>query len=96
MNRFLAKRNAALAALGLACLCPSPAWACAACYGQSDSPLALGMNWGIFSLMGIAVAMLGGISAFFVFLARRAAAQPPPPGPDYDPLLASDSFSITN
>ena len=96
MNGFLAMRNAVLAALGFACLYPSTASACAACYGQSDSPLALGMNWGIFSLMGIAVAMLGGISAFFVYLARRAAAQPPPPGPDYDPLRANDSFSITD
>jgi len=70
--------------------------ACAACYGQSDSPMAQGMNWGIFSLLGVVVVVLGSISTFFVFLARRAAAQPPPPGPDYDPLLANDPFSITD
>lgn len=48
--------------------------ACAACYGQSDSPLAEGMNWGIFSLLGMIVLVLGGVGAFFVFLARKAAA----------------------
>ena len=35
-----------------AALAPSPLFACAACYGQSDSPLANGMNWGIFTLHG--------------------------------------------
>jgi len=52
---------------------PGSAWACAACYGQSDSPLAAGMNWGIMSLLGMIVMVLGGFAAFFVFLARRAA-----------------------
>lgn len=49
-------------------------FACAACYGgKSDSPLAAGMNWGIFSLLGVVVCVLGGIATFFVFLAKRAA-----------------------
>jgi hypothetical protein len=48
--------------------------ACAACYGQSDSPLAQGMNWGILSLLGTIAAVLGGFVAFFVFLARKSAA----------------------
>ena len=33
--------------------------ACAACYGKSDSPLASGMNWGIFTLLGVIVPVLG-------------------------------------
>ena len=48
--------------------------ACAACYGQSDSPLAAGMNWGIFSLLGTIIFVLGAVVAFFVYLARRSAA----------------------
>jgi hypothetical protein len=48
------------------------AGACAACYGQSDSPLAAGMNWGIVSLLGIIGFVLGGVAAFGVYLARRA------------------------
>jgi hypothetical protein len=53
---------------------PRPIWACAACYGQSDSPMAAGMNWGIVSLLGMIVVVLGGLAAFFIFLARRSAA----------------------
>ena len=47
--------------------------ACAACYGQSDSPMAHGLNWGILSLIGVVVPVLGGIAGFFVFIAKKAA-----------------------
>tara|TARA_Y100000588_G_scaffold393867_1_gene511649 strand:+ start:3293 stop:3778 length:486 start_codon:yes stop_codon:yes gene_type:complete len=46
--------------------------ACATCYGESDSPMAEGMNAGIFVLLIIVGATLSGFIAFFVFLARRA------------------------
>jgi len=48
--------------------------ACAACYGQSDSPLAKGMNWGILSLLAVVVMVLGSIAACSIVLARRSAA----------------------
>jgi heme/copper-type cytochrome/quinol oxidase subunit 2 len=51
-----------------------PLFACAMCYGKSDSPLAAGMNWGIFSLLAVVVFVLGSVASFFVFLARKAAA----------------------
>ena len=57
-----------------AALSPATGWGCAACYGQSDSPLAAGMNWGILSLLGFIVFVLGGVACFFFFLARRSAA----------------------
>ncbi len=68
-------------ALALAVLAPPPLFACAACYGQSDSPLAQGMNWGIFTLMGFIVSVLTGIALFFAHIVRKeeAAANPPPP-----------------
>jgi hypothetical protein len=53
---------------------PVSALACAACYGQSDSPMAHGFNWGIISLLAVVICVLAAISSFFVFLARRAAA----------------------
>lgn len=56
----------------LAVTAPS-ALACAVCGGASDSPMAQGMNWGIFSLLAVIVPMLGLIACFFVFLARKAA-----------------------
>jgi hypothetical protein len=52
---------------------PQVLLACAACAGQSDSKMAQGMNWGIFSLLGIIVVVLGTITAFFIYLARRSA-----------------------
>jgi hypothetical protein len=55
---------------------PQALWACAACYGQSDSPMAQGMNWGILSLLVVVVCVLGTIATFFVCLARRAASPP--------------------
>lgn len=55
--------------------------ACATCYGASDSPLAQGMNWGIMVLLGFISFVLLGVSAFFIYIVRRAnalaaAAQP--------------------
>jgi heme/copper-type cytochrome/quinol oxidase subunit 2 len=50
----------------------TPALACSACFGQSDSPLARGMNWGILSLLAVVTAVLGWLVALFVFMARRA------------------------
>jgi hypothetical protein len=32
------------------------------------------MNWGIVSLLGMIVLVLGGVAAFFVYLAKRSAA----------------------
>jgi hypothetical protein len=48
--------------------------ACVACYGQSDSPLAEGMNMGILFLLGCIGAVLAGFASFFVYLGRRSAA----------------------
>jgi hypothetical protein len=52
---------------------PANVLACAACYGQSDSAMAQGFNWGIFSLLAVIVSVLITIAGFFFFLARRSA-----------------------
>ena len=70
--KFLSKT--ALAAVLAGCIMPTQLFACAACYGQSSAPLAYGMNWGIFTLMGVLVLMLSSIATFFFFLIRREAA----------------------
>jgi heme/copper-type cytochrome/quinol oxidase subunit 2 len=71
-----------LAAALLVALQPLPLRACAACYGQSDSPMAQGMNWGIFTLLGVIAVVLSGVTGFFVYLAKRSAgAEPEPAAP---------------
>ncbi len=54
-------------------LAPRHASACAACYGQSDSPLAKGLVWGVFALIAVVVPLLVGIAAFFIYIAKRSA-----------------------
>jgi len=64
--------------------------ACAACYGQSDSAMAAGMNWGIFSLLGMIVMVLGGVGGFFVYLAKRSALASAPAAGSSANLKATD------
>ena len=54
-------------------LLPSAASACAACFGRSDSPMAKGMNMGIFTLLLVIMSVLLAISVFFFYILRRAA-----------------------
>lgn len=66
-----------LLAVGLGVLLrPAPAAACAACFGNSDSRLAEGMNMGILALLGVVVLVLAWVSGFFIYMARRAGANP--------------------
>ena len=48
-------------------------FACAACYGKSDSPMAWGKNAGIFTLLVVVGVVLSGITGFFVYIAKRSA-----------------------
>ena len=59
-------------------------FACAACYGKSDSALANGMNWGILTLLGVVLTVLTCIALFFVHIVRREEAQSNPPPPVTD------------
>jgi hypothetical protein len=57
---------------------PGVVFACATCYGASDSALAQGMNWGIGVLLGVILSVLVGVASFFVYLVRRANAMAAP------------------
>lgn len=46
--------------------------ACAVCFGNAESPLTQAVGWGIISLLGVVMVVLGGIVAFFIYLARRS------------------------
>lgn len=51
---------------------PHTASACAVCFGNSDSPWAKALNWGVLALLAVVLMVLGGIVAFFVHMAKRA------------------------
>jgi len=53
---------------------PTSVRACAACYGQSDSPLASGVTWGILSLLVVVMSVLGSIVSFFVYIHKKSVA----------------------
>ncbi len=67
------KMLAAAGVMAVALRAPS-ALACAACFGKSDSPLAEGMNWGIFVLLGFIGVVLSGFAGVGIYFAKRSAA----------------------
>ena len=74
MKWFARSQRRWMGAVGLVGLIPNGVRACATCYGAPDSPLTQGLNMGILSLLLVVLCVLGGAAAFFVHLARRAAA----------------------
>ena len=61
-------------ALLLGALSAAPAAACDVCYGaaSSSSPLVSGARLGVFLLLGVTMAVLGGFAKFFFYLRNRA------------------------
>ena len=53
-------------------LIPRAAFACPVCFGQNDSPLALGINYGILAMLGFVVSLWVAFGSFFIYLRRRA------------------------
>ena len=53
-------------------LAPRVAFACPVCFGESDSPLALGINYGILAMLGIIGGLWIAFGSFFIYLRRRA------------------------
>jgi len=51
---------------------PRVAFACPVCFGESDSPLAKGVNVGVLFLLGTITAVLVAFASFMIYLARRA------------------------
>jgi hypothetical protein len=46
--------------------------ACPVCFGDSNEPMALATNLGIWFMLGVVVAMLSAFATFFIYLMRRA------------------------
>ena len=63
--------------LGVFLFFPAQLFACPACgstNGQIDSPMADGMNWGIFTLLAVIGTVLGTLLTFFIHLIRKSEA----------------------
>lgn len=73
--------------IGSFALTPSSLLACAACYGRSDSALAKGLNWGIFTLLGVVLTVLTCILVFFVHVVRKEEKANSHPTPGNPPEL---------
>jgi len=67
-------RNILLAVALLATGAPSSLFACAACYGRTDSPLATAMNFGILTLLGVVLCVLSVFLVGFVHMVRKGEA----------------------
>jgi hypothetical protein len=61
-----------LVVAGCLAAAPKAALACPVCFGQNDSPLALGINYGILAMLGFVGSLLVAFASFFIYLARRA------------------------
>jgi hypothetical protein len=84
------RQKAALFTVGLVAA-PRAALACPVCFGQSDSPLAWGVNMGVFVMLGLVAVVLSAFAAFFIYLMRRArlmADAPPATGSPTRPAAA--------
>ena len=54
------------------CLIPAISSACSVCFGAPpDHPMTESLDLAIIALIGVTGTVLGGISTFFIFLARR-------------------------
>lgn len=51
---------------------PRAALACPVCFGNSDAPMAVATNTGIFFMLGVVAVMLASFASFFIYLIRRA------------------------
>jgi hypothetical protein len=74
MTRHRMRGTARAAVTLLMLAAPRAALACPVCFGQSDSPLARGVNMGIYFLLAVVGAVLAAFASFFIYLARRARA----------------------
>ena len=72
MNRCRRLKLFLAAALTSLALHPVALRACSVCYGDPDSSMSKGLNWGIAVLLGVVVTVLGGITTFFVYISKKS------------------------
>ena len=65
-------RAAFLPAFLIASWVSGPAWACAVCFGNPESPQTLGMQYAMLALLAVVLSVLLSLAMFFVYLLRRS------------------------
>ena len=70
MARQLSRMVLAVVTLLLAVA--QPAWACPVCFGDPNSPMAIGASWGIALLLGVTAGVLAAFAGFFLYLMKRS------------------------
>ncbi len=61
-----------LTVLALTIAAPRVSWACPVCFGDPNSPMAIGASWGILLLLGITAGVLSAFAGFFLYLMKRS------------------------
>ncbi|MDA1094186.1 MAG: hypothetical protein O3A25_13085 [Acidobacteria bacterium] len=51
---------------------PAPMQACAVCFGDPNSTMAIGASWGVLLLVGVTAAVLSAFAGFFLYLVKRS------------------------
>ncbi|MGD0058024.1 MAG: hypothetical protein ABSD58_01260 [Verrucomicrobiia bacterium] len=70
-SRYLGRLMITAVVLGMGVL-PRAVLACAVCYGASDAPQTRGMNFGIFTMLGVTGVVLSSFGGMIFCFARRA------------------------
>lgn len=70
-SRFFKKLMIGALVLGTG-MVPRAVLACAVCYGASDAPQTRGMNFGIFTMLGVTGVVLSSFGGMIFCFARRA------------------------
>lgn len=61
-----------LTVLALTLAAPRVSWACPVCFGDPNSPMAIGASWGILLLFGVTAGVLSAFAGFFLYLMKRS------------------------
>ena len=61
-----------LPVIAIALATPRMSWACPVCFGDPNSPMAIGASWGILLLLGVTAGVLSAFAGFFLYLMKRS------------------------
>ncbi len=71
-HRYMRTVLTVLALLAVTLAAPRVSWACPVCFGDPNSPMAIGASWGILLLLGITAGVLSAFAGFFLYLMKRS------------------------